>query len=185
MNGLIYTLLEDFVCTHYGAQQFEHIYELALPKLLTKDPFIGPCTYPEHDFSTLCSTASQHLKIPHSQFVEQYANYVLAVFLDRSPRYLRDIHQFKQLLMAVVEHVNTEGRKLYRDSWKMDLRLVESSSNSMQLAYFSQESLDNYLQVMIKVIAAHCKSNAIKITRSATESEQAQKTISISYAEAL
>ena len=61
MKGVIFKVFEDFVVTNFGEDVYEDVYDDT--ELLTKEPFVGPGTYPPQDLMALVQTAAGKLGV--------------------------------------------------------------------------------------------------------------------------
>ena len=62
MKGIIFTIFEDFITDNYGAETYEQI--ISECNLQTKEPFVGPGTYPDSDLMEIVGKATAKLGIP-------------------------------------------------------------------------------------------------------------------------
>jgi hypothetical protein len=62
MKGVIFNLLESFISEGWGIEKYEEILDLC--PLQTKQPFVGPGTYPDADLVTIASKAADTLGLP-------------------------------------------------------------------------------------------------------------------------
>lgn len=139
MKGIVFRLFEDFVTEAHGADLWERV--LAETELETKEPFVGPGTYPDEDLLALVGTASRVLGVPVPDAVRSFGRFSLAHLVGAVPGLTDGYHDPRELLLALDGTVHSEVRKLWRDARPPRFETESPSPELLRLHYESARGL--------------------------------------------
>lgn len=147
MKGIVFRLLEDFVCELRGPDAWERILEAA--PLETKEPFVGPGTYPDGDFMSLVKTATVQLEIPLPVAVRAFGRFSLPHLLRAVPGLTEHYAGPKELLLALDGTVHREVRKLWRDASPPRFVCKDAGPGALSMQYESARGLCGFLEGLL------------------------------------
>ena len=114
MKGVIFGVLESFVVDNFGEEVFEEIYENA--NLQTKEPFLGPGTYPDEDFLELVGQICKKLGIDVPTAAKKFGEYSFAKLIAIEPKFIAGQTDPLEFLKTVEDIIHVEVRKLYPEA---------------------------------------------------------------------
>ena len=88
MKGIIFNLLEDYISETHGDDICEEIFESTA--LFTKDPFVGPGTYPDEDLLALIETMINKLSIEAKDAQRSLGKFMLQRMVKRYPDFFKN-----------------------------------------------------------------------------------------------
>lgn len=153
MKGIVFRLLEDFVCQQAGADAWEAILEST--PLETREPFIGPGTYPDADFMALVATTTARLGIPAPDAVRAFGAFCLPHLLRSVPALTEGYDHPRPLLLALDGTIHSEVRKLWRDAVPPRFVATEEGPDDMTLVYESRRGLCGFLEGLLDGTATY------------------------------
>ena len=151
MKGIVFNLLEGFVADTWGAEKYEEI--LALCPLMTKQPFVGPGTYPDADLITIATKAAEILDLPLPDALRAFGRYCLPHLMGRMPQLRSQYTNPKSLLLAVEEVVHVEVRKLMPAAVTPTFVYDSLLSDRIVLYYQSERKLCFFMEGLLEGLA--------------------------------
>ena len=164
MKGEIFNLFEAFITENSDQSTFEDIYESAYPELETKDPFVGPGTYPDTDFFLIVSTAISKLNFPFASAVRAFGKYCFPRLISKVPDIAERCTHPRDLLMIVDEVIHVEVKKVYSGAKPPRLICTEVGENQLMITYQSRRKLYDFVEGMIEGLAIYY-STSISVER--------------------
>ena len=153
MKGIIFSLLEDFVCDNWGDEKFEEI--LSLCPLKTKEPFVGPKTYPDSDLMTIAEKTAEMLGITLDEALKAFGCYAFPKLAKRYPIFLEDVTSARNFLMSVNSVIHVEVRKLYPNATPPEFSYQDLSGNHLIMSYSSKRGLCSLVEGFIDGVSSH------------------------------
>lgn len=158
MKGEVFNLLERFIVEGWGAEKFEEIYEKIHCNLKTKEPFVGPGTYPDSDFMIMAEKSADILGVPLTVAVYEFGKFAFPHLASKLPSNLISHESAKEFLKTIDSVVHVEVRKLYRDSSPPSFGHIELPDGRLILNYRSKRNLYDFVEGLIQGVAAHFKT---------------------------
>lgn len=155
MKGVIFNIAEKFVETKYGNDALEALYNEA--NFSTKDPFIGPLTYPDADMLEMVRAGCKLLKLTPDELLYNLGVFAFSGLAERHPVFLKDIDHPKEFLKTVENVIHIEVKKLYEDADLPTFQYEEPHPNELIITYFSKRKLYSFMSGLIEGVAQHYK----------------------------
>lgn len=148
MKGVIFNSFEKFIIENFGEDAFDGILEETPMK--TKDPFVGPGTYPDSDLLGMVMTASDHLQIPVEDAVKAFGKFLFGYLAAMTPKFV-EIHDHpKDFLMTVEDVIHVEVRKLYDKAETPKFDYEELPENGLKIIYNSSRKMFTLMEGLIE-----------------------------------
>lgn len=155
MKGEIFNLLENFIVDRFGVETFERIFEQVHEKLVTKEPFIGPGTYPDQDFLQIVSATVSDLGIPLSTAVFEFGRYCFAPLAAKLPHHTAKFLHPKPLILSIHDVIHVEVKKLYEFAEPPDFIYEDIAPDKLNITYRSKRKLYDFVEGIIQGAAEH------------------------------
>ena len=139
MKGVIFNLLEDFVSEGWGEETYEAI--LAGCPLHTKEPFVGPATYPDADLLAIVSKTTERLGISVPEAVHSFGKYCFPRLAAKFPVFVQGHVHPKTFLKTIDNVIHVEVRKLFRDAEPPRITYTDPADDRLVLRYESKRRL--------------------------------------------
>jgi hypothetical protein len=139
MKGTVFTLFEDFVVAGYGADAYEDV--LASATLITKQPFVGPLSYPAEDLMSLVGAAVSRLDVPLDAALAAFGRFAFPVLARSIPGLMAELPDARSFLLRLESLIHTEVRKLDPASSPPRLSVIASDDTWVDLRYESPYGL--------------------------------------------
>lgn len=153
MKGVVFNLLEKFVCEYWGEDSYEEL--LKQCPLTTKDPFIGPGTYPDSDLIAIAQAAADMLQVPLDDALRDFGRFCFPHLLAKLPS-LEDYQgNAKQFLTDANTIVHKEVKKLYPRAETPQFIPRDTGENSLQIEYHSSRRLCAFMEGLLYGVAEH------------------------------
>lgn len=147
MKGIIFNIVESFVTENYGEEVYEDI--VAGCELITKEPFVGPGTYPDEDLIAILVEASKQLNVPIPDILKSLGRYAFAKLAGRHPNFLEGYTHPKPFLMTVDGIIHVEVKKLYQGVYLPTFQYQEPAEDQLIITYFSERKLYPFMEGLI------------------------------------
>ena len=155
MKGVVFNLVESFICDGWGEDKYEEI--LSLCPLKTKEPFVGPGTYPDSDLMLMVTKAAEILGVEVEDAVRAFGHYCFPKLSAKLPELVaRHDHPF-DFLMSVEDAIHVEVRKLMPNALTPSFRYRREDETHMVLEYRSPRKLCAFLEGLLDGVAEHFK----------------------------
>lgn len=156
MKGIVFNILEDFICQNWGDEKYEEI--LALCPLKTKEPFVGPGSYPDSDLTLIAAKAAEVLGVPLNQALRSFGEFAFMKFSLKFPQFTRDAQSARDFLLTVDSVIHVEVKKLYPDAETPRFSYQDLSENQLIIVYQSRRKLCALMEGLINGVAEHYKT---------------------------
>lgn len=165
MKGIIFSLFEQFITETFGDETYEEI--LTACPLKTKEPFIGPGSYPDEDLFSLVSRAVEISGMALPDALRAFGRFCVPKLADKFPDLVKPYSSPKELLMKVDSIIHVEVKKLYKDAETPEFiyedpapdRLIMQYKSGRKLCYFMEGLIDGVADVFRSPIThrqRHC-----------------------------
>lgn len=168
MKGEIFNLLESFVCENFGEEQFERIYDAALPLMITKEPFVGPSTYPDSDFLNLVGETIAQLEITLDEGARAFGKYCFPRLGSKIPGYLTQFSHPKDFLLTLHDVIHVEVKKILLNSEPPEFRYEDLGDNTLVMIYRSKRKLYSFAEGLFDGVAEYFQV-PIQVVRTVTD----------------
>lgn len=156
MKGIIFNLTESFIVTKYGEDIFDEIIDDC--ELVTKDPFVGPGTYPDKDLFEIIGKSTGRLKMPVEEFLRQLGVYVFPYLAKMLPTLVDSYTHPKDFLKTIHETVHVEVMKVVKNAEPPNFSYEEPSKDELIITYFSKRKLYPFMEGLITGVAVYFNS---------------------------
>jgi len=160
MKGVVFNLLEAFVCENWGEDAYEDI--LALCPLKTKEPFVGPGTYPDSDLMTIAQQAAAALQTPLPGALRAFGHFCFPRLVEKCPSLVAQYKTPRELLLSVHNVIHVEVRKLYPAAVTPDFSFEEVGApgepaqlDQLIMHYRSKRKLCAFLEGLLQGLSDH------------------------------
>ena len=168
MKGVIFNLFEAFVIENWGEETFEEILDEC--DLVTKEPFVGPGTYPDEDLLKIVGKAVEKLGIPLSDGVQAFGKWILPKLMEQVPENMTDFDHPKDFLQTVHDIIHVEVRKLYSDAEPPRFTYKDPAPNRLIILYQSKRRMYDLMDGLIDGVAEYFDC-PIEFTRALRQQE--------------
>ncbi|HED13982.1 MAG TPA: heme NO-binding protein [Gammaproteobacteria bacterium] len=152
MKGVIFNVFDTFVVERFGADAYEALLDSCT--LQTREPFVGPGTYPDADFAELIIKASQQLNLPTPDLLRAFGHFCLPRLVDKLPELLEG-HTAKSFLLSVENVVHIEVHKLYADALTPTFRYLDPAPSHLSIQYSSPRRLCHLMEGLLDGVSEH------------------------------
>ena len=135
MKGVIFKVFEDFVVTNFGEDVYEDVYDDT--ELLTKEPFVGPGTYPPQDLMALVQTAAGKLGVTVEDAVRACGKFAFPALAGSVRPLMEQFDDAASFLLGLESVVHTEVRKLDQDASPARFNVERVSDSELTMHYES------------------------------------------------
>ncbi|MES2802477.1 MAG: heme NO-binding domain-containing protein [Bdellovibrionota bacterium] len=155
MKGIVFNLVEEFISKNWGEDKYEEI--LALCPLHTKEPFVGPGTYPDSDLMVIVGKAADVLGISVSEALRAFGKFMLPQLVGKFPNFITPYKHPKDFLMTIDSVIHVEVRKLYKDAETPRFVFQDTGPNQLSFDYQSKRKLCSLVEGMLDGVSEHYK----------------------------
>ena len=153
MKGIMFNILEDFICENWGDEKYEEI--LALCPLKTKEPYVGPGSYPDSDLTTIAAQASDVLGVPLNEALRLLGAFAFTKFAEKFPEFIEHTTSARDFLLTVDSVIHVEVKKLYPDAVTPKFSYQDLSESQLIIVYRSHRRLCALMEGLIDGVANH------------------------------
>ena len=139
MKGVIFNLLEGFISDGWGEETYEEI--LSLCPLKTKEPFVGPGTYPDSDLVAIATQAANKLGISLPEALRAFGGYAFPKLIEKYPVFMEGISHPKDFLKSVDGVIHVEVRKLFPEAVTPSFEYEEPAPDRLKMRYRSKRKM--------------------------------------------
>lgn len=152
VKGIIFTTFEEFVSDTFGPDLFEEI--LDDTELETKEPFVGPGTYPASDMMALVGTTIAKLGISLDDALTAFGSYSFPKLANGVPQLLEGLDSAQEFFLSLESVIHTEVRKLDPAANPARFTAEQTGDSTMLLHYESPLGLFALVAGFIDGVAA-------------------------------
>ena len=147
MKGIIFNIAENYIIEKHGYETLKEI--VTACSLETKEPFVGPNTYPDADLLEIVGKAVDILKTDLASFLKSLGHYSFRQLSDRHPNFVEGYTHPKDFLLTVEGVIHMEVRKLYEESKLPTFQYQDLGENELIITYFSERKLYPFVDGLI------------------------------------
>lgn len=152
MKGVVFNLLEEFITQNWGADTYEQI--MSRCPLHTKDPFIGPGTYPDADLLSIVGATTKHLNVSVPDALHAFGKFCFPHLAGKVPQFLNGHVHPKTFLKTIDEVIHVEVRKLFKGAVTPKIAFVESGED-FTLTYQSERKVCAFFTGLVEGAGVH------------------------------
>ncbi|MBK8229106.1 MAG: heme NO-binding domain-containing protein [Candidatus Eisenbacteria bacterium] len=153
MKGVIFNLLERFIVEGWGTEIYERV--LGQCPLQTKEPFVGPGTYPDSDLMAIVEKTCETLQVPVADAVRAFGKFCFPHLVAGHLHFLDGYDHPRDLLKTVDSVIHVEVRKLYPQAVTPEFSHEELPGGALLLRYRSPRQLCALVEGLIDGVAEH------------------------------
>lgn len=152
MKGVIFNVLEDFVVDGWGEDAYEKI--LGQCPLKTKEPFVGPGTYPDADLFAIATKAAEAVGVPLPDALRAFGKYMFPKLVEKYPGFVADHTSAKSFLQSVHDVIHVEVRKLFPKAVTPSFTYEDTGEDTLVIHYKSGRKLCHLMEGMLESAGA-------------------------------
>lgn len=153
MKGILFNSLEAYLKQKWGEEKTLTLLEDS--DLKTRDPFVGPMTYPDEDFSTLIEKSARALGKSIPDFLRDFGASSFHFLAGRYSKMMEPFKSAKDLLSQLNLFHRDEVIKLYPDADFPHFECEEPAPDRLIFHYCSRRKLCFYLEGILVGVARH------------------------------
>ncbi len=139
MKGVVFNLLESFITDGWGEDTYDAI--MARCPLHTKEPFIGPGTYPDADLLAIVGTTVAKLGISVPEALHAFGKYCFPRLAARVPTFMEGHTHPKSFLFTIDSVIHVEVKKLFKGANTPRITCRDTGPDELILRYESERKL--------------------------------------------
>ncbi len=139
MKGVVFNALEEFTDRNYGEDQFQDIVEEC--HLETKDPFVGPGTYPDSDLMKIVSRLIDIKKVKLDWALKEFGHFLFPKLISINESYASESKGIIDFLQRVDSIIHIEVKKLFEGAITPTFIYSEITETSINIKYISNRQL--------------------------------------------
>jgi predicted hydrocarbon binding protein len=157
MKGIIFNLLEDFLRENLGEEQFEELIDGC--DLKTKEPFVGPGSYPDEDLLAIVDRAVEVMGITWTETLRAFGEFCVGRLARKYPSLFDRHHDAKSFLKTINGLHSVEVKKLYAGARPPEFVMEDPSPGRLVMRYMSERKLCALAEGLIEGVAEHYRSS--------------------------
>jgi len=151
MKGIIFNLLERFIVENLGEDKYEEI--LSACALKTKEPFVGPGSYPDEDLMAIVAKTVETMGVTPPEALRAFGRFCLPILAEKFPGFMTPYDHPKEFLMTVDSVIHVEVEKLYPDAQTPSLAYDDPAPDRLVIHYESSRKLCQLMEGLIDGVA--------------------------------
>lgn len=152
MKGVVFNLLEEFITQNFGAQTYEEI--MARCPLHTKDPFIGPGTYPDADLIAIVGKTCEKLGVTVPEALHRFGKFSFPHLAAKVPSFLNGHTHPKTFLKTIDAVIHVEVRKLFKGAVTPKIGFIEEG-DTFTMTYQSERKVCAFFAGLVEGAGHH------------------------------
>jgi len=156
MKGIIFNLLEDFLKERLGNERFEELIDGC--SLKTREPFVGPGSYPDEDLLAIVDRAVEVTGRPKSETLRVFGRFCIGRLAQKYPHFFDRHPDAKAFLKTIDALHKLEVKKLYADAKPPEFVMEDPSPDRLIMRYRSERMLCAFVEGLIEGVAEHYRS---------------------------
>ena len=156
MKGVVFNLLEAYIEEKLGEGKYEEIMEECTLK--TKEPFVGPGTYPDQDLMAIAAATIKVAGISLPEALRSFGRFCFNKLSAQYPCFVSPYSHPKPFLKSVESIIHVEVKKLYEDSMPPGFTYIDTASNRLIIQYRSERMLCQFMEGLIDGVAGYYQS---------------------------
>ena len=156
MKGVIFNLLEGFIADGWGAETYEDI--MSRCPLHTKEPFIGPGTYPDADLLAIVGMTVEKLGLTVPEALHAFGKYSFSRLAVRFPTFMEGHDHPKAFLKTIDSVIHVEVRKLFKGAVTPRITFTDPGPDELVLHYESARRVCTLMTGLLEGCGDHFKT---------------------------
>lgn len=152
MKGVVFNVFESFVDETFGEDAFDAL--VAQCPLHTREPFVGPGTYPDADLIALVTKACTVHGLEPEAALRVFGAYLFGALAARYPGFLEG-KEAKTFLLSVHDVIHVEVRKLYPEAVTPSFTYEDTGPDTLTMRYTSERKLCHLMEGLLAGTAEH------------------------------
>jgi hypothetical protein len=148
MKGVVFNLLESFVCESFGPDAYDTV--LSRCQLSTKEPFVGPGTYPDSDLYAIAGAAAQLAGLPLADALRAFGRYCFPHLAVMVPKLATGHADAASFLKSVDKVIHMEVRKLYPQALTPTFTCIDERPGKFIVRYRSERKLCAFMEGLLE-----------------------------------
>jgi hypothetical protein len=153
VKGIIFNLLEEFLKERLGEERLEDL--IGGCSLKTREPFVGPGSYPDEDFLAIIDRAVEITGVTAPETLRVFGRFCIGRLAQKYPLFFNNHHHAKAFFKTLNAIHNIELKKLYPDAKPPELAMEDPSPDRLIMRYTSERKLCSLMDGLIEGVAAH------------------------------
>ncbi|PCH68201.1 MAG: hypothetical protein COC01_04155 [Bacteroidetes bacterium] len=153
MKGIIFNLLEEFITENHGEETYDEI--IGNCTLQTKEPFVGPGTYPDEDLLEIVGKTTEKLGISADVALKAFGKFAFHKLAAIFPNFLESYSNPKDFLKSVESVIHVEVKKMYKDAYTPTFIYTDLAPDKLIIQYHSKRKLYALMEGLIDGVGEH------------------------------
>ena len=151
MKGIVFNLLESFICEYWGQDTYEEV--LGQCPLKTKEPFIGPGTYPDTDLILLAEKTADKLGVSLADALRDFGRFCFPHMIRKIKNLEVEQMSAKEFLLIVNDLVHLEVKKFYQNADVPHFIYHDNKNDELLIEYHSKRQLCAFMEGLLDGVA--------------------------------
>lgn len=160
---MVFNIAEKYIIEHYGEDTFDDILDVC--ELETKEPFVGPGTYPDADLIEIVIKSSAKLGMSVPDFLKELGRYSFGKLRDRHPEFVTPFNHPKPFLKTVEGVIHVEVKKLIQGVSLPTFQYQDPAEDELIITYYSKRKLYPFMEGLINGVADHFNTSVEQKTK--------------------
>lgn len=156
MKGIVFNLLEEFITEKLGEERYEEI--VAGCDLITKEPFVGPGTYPDEDLFAIVGKTVEVSGIALPDALRAFGRFCFPKLAEKFPNFVAAHTHPKPFLKTVETVIHVEVKKLYPDAVLPCFTYEDPAPDRLIMRYSSKRRLCHLMEGLIDGVSDYYKT---------------------------
>ena len=153
MKGVVFNFLEEYIEKNLGDGRYDDVLEKCTLK--TKEPFVGPGTYPDEYLMAIVAETINMAGIPPPEGLRSFGRFCFYKLSERYPFFVNPYSHPKPFLKSVESVIHVEVKKLYKDANPPCFRYIDPAPDSLIIQYISKRGLCQFMEGLIDGVAGY------------------------------
>lgn len=153
MKGIIFNIFEQFICENWSVETYEAVF--ARCPLKTKEPYVGPLSYPDSDLAVILSKTCEMLDIELDEGLKRFGAFAFEKLQAKYPELVSEHAGARNFLMTIDSVIHTEIKKLYPDAQTPRFTYLDLSDTQLVMNYQSKRQMCALVEGLIQGVAKH------------------------------
>ena len=138
---------------NWGEEAYEEILDLC--PLQTKEPFVGPGTYPDMDLFTIATTAAERIGVTLPDALRAFGRFAFPHLAGKFPAYTKNATDAKSFLLGVDSVIHVEVRKLMPEAVTPSFEYSGDEAQRLNIRYQSKRKLCFFMEGLLDGLGDH------------------------------
>lgn len=167
MKGMIFNIFEDFICENWSVELYEEIFSRC--PLKTKEPFVGPKTYPDVDFIAILKKTCEILEVDVEEGLRAFGKFAFIKLQQKYPYLINDEAGARNFLLTLDSVIHAEIKKIYPEAELPGFSYQDLSESQLIMIYKSKKQLCSLVEGLLEGVADYfdteikvCQNKCVK-----------------------